>query len=326
MRHTTSGRFINQHHQLQQTEGVFRVRDVLQNHREEMQPVTQRISRSGDESLISGYLYSSDNRTVAWNLRKKIRVLCWVWCSGRDIQNQTQAIHRTWGRKCDKVLIFTDRHFAKVTTIDLSKAGVAYSTSRYIMAYRYVYKHYKDDADWFFGTFDETYVCMENLRLFLAGKDSKKPAYYGHRLILEDGSVEFVDARVGCILSQAGLELFAQNSLHKTECNQMIPAGEKQLGACFNKTGVILGNSTDSLGRSRFLSFAPSVQMQGSQSHWFLLQDQEGLKKGKESMSVYTITISGMTSFFMYGIEYYLYHVRPFGLFPVDQDLNIPDG
>ncbi|ESO99709.1 hypothetical protein LOTGIDRAFT_66572, partial [Lottia gigantea] len=250
---------------------------------------------------------------IADKLESTIRIVCWVWCSGRDIYNQTVAIRKTWGRKCDKLIIFTDVQFVGIDTIDLVRADVTYSKSRYIMAYRYVYKHYKDYGDWFFGTFDETYVCMENLRLFLSQKNPREPFYYGHKLYLKDKNLEFVDARVGCVLSKDALRKLGTTGTKLKECNEMEPAGEKQLGACLNNLGVMRGNSTDVRGRTLFLSFPPALQMQGLQSDWFMEQDLEGKQQGVDSISRYAITFSGMTAFFMYGIDCYLFHMRPFG-------------
>ena len=48
-------------------------------------------------------------------------------------------------------------------------------------AFRYVYWHHFDEADWFLKADDDTYVIMENLRLFLSHYDPQKPQYAGRR-------------------------------------------------------------------------------------------------------------------------------------------------
>jgi glycoprotein-N-acetylgalactosamine 3-beta-galactosyltransferase len=49
-----------------------------------------------------------------------------------------------------------------------------------MQAFRYVYEHYKDDADWFMKVDDDTYVILENLRYFLRDYKSSDPVYFGH--------------------------------------------------------------------------------------------------------------------------------------------------
>jgi hypothetical protein len=47
-----------------------------------------------------------------------------------------------------------------------------------MQAFRYVYEHYKDDADWFMKADDDTYVILENLRYFLRDYKSSDPVYF----------------------------------------------------------------------------------------------------------------------------------------------------
>ena len=47
---------------------------------------------------------------------------------------------------------------------------------------KYVWKHHRNDADWFLKADDDTYVVMENLKNFLAQYNTTKPYYFGCRL------------------------------------------------------------------------------------------------------------------------------------------------
>lgn len=58
--------------------------------------------------------------------------------------------------------------------------GRGHLTAKTMHAYKYVYDHHFNDADWFMKADDDTFVIVENLRHFLSDKDPNEPVYHGH--------------------------------------------------------------------------------------------------------------------------------------------------
>ena len=46
-------------------------------------------------------------------------------------------------------------------------------------AFKYIWEHHRDDADWFFRADDDSYVFTDNLRTFLQRHDPRQPHYLG---------------------------------------------------------------------------------------------------------------------------------------------------
>jgi hypothetical protein len=86
-----------------------------------------------------------------------------------------------------------------------------------MQAFRYVYEHHKDDADWFMKADDDTYVILENLRYFLRDYKSSDPVYFGHhfKTIVKQG---YYSGGAGYVLSKEALTRFANKGRNSKIC------------------------------------------------------------------------------------------------------------
>ncbi|KAK7500814.1 hypothetical protein BaRGS_00008058 [Batillaria attramentaria] len=265
-----------------------------------------------------------DDDTVARELAKKHRVLCWVMTSPDNLDKKTVHVRNTWGKRCNKLLFMSSEWNSTFPTIGLNVSeGRQHLTAKTMQAFRYVYENHLDDADWFMKADDDTYVIVENLRYFLSSYNTEEPIYFGHTFKALVKPQGYTSGGAGYVLSKEAVRRLATRGNNASLCRQDGGAEDAETGKCLQKLGVKLLPSTDRLGRSRFHCFGPEAHLQGSYPKWFLSYDANGARKGMENISDYAVTFHYMGPSRIYALEYFVYHLRPYGIISKTQTLNL---
>ncbi|ESO11535.1 hypothetical protein HELRODRAFT_108821 [Helobdella robusta] len=279
--------------------------------------------KGGVVKFEDGSHHSHDDTSVADKLKEKIKVLCWVMTSPDN--HATKAVHilATWGKRCNKILFSTesnkDPNGLPLLVINTT-SGRDHLTAKTMQTFDYLYRHHLNEFDWFLKADDDTYVVVENLRYFLSSQDPTEAIYFGHHfhMYMKQG---YFSGGAGYTLSRAALKRFGERSSYV--CKDDRGAEDVEIGLCMQSVGVATGDSRDALGRSRFHCFNPETHIQGSFPDWYYAYDKYGSKKGIETMSDYSISFHYIPVDQIYAFEFFLYHLRPYGIMSGLQELNI---
>ena len=105
----------------------------------------------GTRKLRLWYCVRCDDSTVADTLRRDVRVLCWVLTNPGNHVSRAIHIEATWGRRCNVLLFVTEKDdLAALSVIRVDGAsGYQHLTAKTMTAFDHVYKHYRNEADWF---------------------------------------------------------------------------------------------------------------------------------------------------------------------------------
>lgn len=297
---------------MQATSSAEDLHDNLDNSIKNVKPV-----------MVDDSHFHHDNNSVAKDLEKQIRVLCWIMTGPQNLDKKAIHVKKTWAKRCNTLIFFSSKTNNTFPTIGLNiSEGREHLTGKTMQAFRYVYEHYKDEADWFMKADDDTYVILENLRYFLTGYKPSDPVYFGHhfKTIVKQG---YYSGGAGYVLSKEALSRLATKGKNPKVCRQDGGAEDAELGRCMENLGVKTVNSTDALGRSRFHCFDPETHLFGGYPNWYYQYDANGAKKGTESISDYAISFHYVPPQKMYALEFYIYHLRPYGIESGHQHLNI---
>ena len=136
-------------------------------------------------------------------------------------------------------------------------------TEKALLTFEYIYDNLMEEFDWFVRANDDTYIIMENLKLFLANKCPDEKIIYGkilkhlnngEKYNAGDNSKGFLQGGSGFLISRESLRLFVESMRKDPDFCVMI-AGEledQEISNCFRKIDVYPGETRDELGRERF--------------------------------------------------------------------------
>ncbi|XP_025831894.1 glycoprotein-N-acetylgalactosamine 3-beta-galactosyltransferase 1-like isoform X2 [Agrilus planipennis] len=276
--------------------------------------------------------HNMEDTSVADNLTRKVRVLCWVMTQPKNHQKKARHVKNTWGKRCNILLFMSTAEDESLPAIALSvKEERDFLWAKTKEAFKYIYKHYLDKADWFLKADDDTFVILENLRYMLKPYNTSDPIYFGCRFkqFVKQG---YMSGGAGYVLSREAVKRFIEMGLHNaTHCYRGDRGSEDvELGKCMEAVHVKAGDSRDSHGRGRFFPFVPEHHLipgHVSKEFWYWKYIYYDSKEGMECCSDNAVSFHYVSPNQMYVLEYLIYHLRPYGItYHVTLSSSHPDG
>ncbi|XP_062135294.1 uncharacterized protein LOC133845001 isoform X1 [Drosophila sulfurigaster albostrigata] len=259
--------------------------------------------------------------SVARELYKEVRIICMVLTYPHMYEKVARTIRQTWGRRCNKLIIFSSRNQTNlegVHTVALNVSeGYSLLWGKTKAAFRHVYRHHRNEADWFFKADDDTYAIIDNMRYMLHSHHKEEPIYFGCHFH-PNKDENYMSGGAGYVLSREALRRLIEHGLHSSGCNRQQSGTEDfEMGVCLKYCGIAPADSRDSYGRHRFMPLSLEHIMIPGRLHfdfWLYHYLNYKLNKGLECCSTYAITIHYVMHYQMYLFDFLLYNMRPYGI------------
>ncbi|XP_030372216.1 glycoprotein-N-acetylgalactosamine 3-beta-galactosyltransferase 1 [Scaptodrosophila lebanonensis] len=266
----------------------------------------------------------TETTQLSVKLFNETRILCFVLTMPKNHKKKAAKVKATWGRRCNKLLFMSTVADEALGIVRLDvEEGRENLYLKVKASLEYIYERYLDDYDWFLKADDDTYVIMENLRMFLYPYDAEAAVYFGckfHPYVTQG----YMSGGAGYVLSRDALRrynLFARNNTKFCRANGK--SEDKEIGRCLQNVGVVAGDSRDEQGRERFLPFSPRHLMPQMVHSWldkFLFYMPNRTDCCADTAISFHYTKD--QDYFMY--EYALYHLKVFGIHSDVTDLRLP--
>lgn len=253
---------------------------------------------------------------IATALAKKIRVLCWTFTSQDRLQSHARAVKETWGKRCTVLIFMSNEDDKEFGAINLASQGTVMNSvwGRTRAAWKYIHKNHLEDADWFLKANEDSYVIMENLRLFLSFHNPADPKYFGRWYKTSGG---YNTESTAYVFSKATLRTFATALNNPMKCRKESTLDDSNVGKCLAAFDVHPSDTRDAQGREKFHPFAPEYHVVPNSikwNHWIHGSNKHPVFSGLKCCSQNSISFDGLGFNTLYILEYLVYHLKPYGL------------
>ncbi|XP_039443569.1 glycoprotein-N-acetylgalactosamine 3-beta-galactosyltransferase 1-like isoform X2 [Culex pipiens pallens] len=255
------------------------------------------------------------------NLSEAVRVLCWVMTTPANHASKAVHVKRTWGRRCNKLLLMSSAEDKELGTIALpvgeGREGL-WNKSR--EAFRYAYEHHLEEYDWFLKADDDTYVILENLRYFLYPFSPEFPIYFGSKFRYPEYVKQgYFSGGAGYVLSREALKRFVEQALQGSKnCTTAFDTEDLEMGRCMESVNVTAGDSRDLLGRKRFLPLEPMFHLTTNPADdpnfWYNYYSFYEPFYGDNCCSDLAISFHYIPGQQMHVMDYLIYGLHPYGV------------
>ena len=161
-----------------------------------------------------------------------------------------------------------------------------------------------------------SYVILENLRYMLSQYNPKIALYFGHRYAARQVEAGHM-AGGGYILSkQALIKLVKNLESNKKECRSTDGAEDLEMGRCLAHSAIFV-DCRDELHQKRFFPIGVKEHMKKTvkPDFWYTKSQYYHVQQGNTSCcSDTSVEFHYIKPHEMYVLEYFIYHVHPFGL------------
>lgn len=245
------------------------------------------------------------------------RVLCYV-LTGPTTHKSALNVRDTWGRRCDAMVFFSTKEDAELQPEILKvQEGYGFLWAKAKAALEHLHRRYPD-YDWYMKADDDTFVIVENLRLFLKDLQPQEPAYYGvkFRQHVKQG---YMSGGGGYVLSREAVRRFVTEALtmkDQAKCaNEAVRGAEDLLlGQCLESVGVRAGDSLDAGGKPRFFSHNPLSLFYKAplvnRLHWYWRYIWHKHDVGPDCCSPHLISFHDVDARMMWTLEVLLYRIH----------------
>lgn len=257
---------------------------------------------------------TSFNTSIADKLYKDVRILCWILTSPSSIKLKGQAVKDTWGRRCNKLIFMSSEADPAYPSVNLGvPEGRDNLWGKTRAAFKYVYKHHLNDADWFFKADDDTFAVIENMRYFLSKLNPDEPHYLGRWFTPFDG---YNSGGGGYVLSKKALRQFVRATNNPWKCPEKFFAEDVAMGKCLGIYDIHPGDTRDKIGRQTFHPYAIEYHMVPGyigEKDWLHSYDKYPVETGPKCCSDHSISYHYVNRESMYVYDYFIHHLYPYG-------------
>lgn len=102
-------------------------------------------------------VHKHEDTSAQRELYDNVRVLCWIMTGPKNHKTKARHVLNTWGKRCNKLLIMSSKHDDELEVVALPvEEGRNSLWAKTKEAFKYVYEHHIDEADWFLKADDDT--------------------------------------------------------------------------------------------------------------------------------------------------------------------------
>jgi glycoprotein-N-acetylgalactosamine 3-beta-galactosyltransferase len=215
------------------------------------------------------------------------RIFCIILTQPKNLLEKAKNIFNSWANKCDEhlfvsVVIITKNNLTSQSSLEYTTTfgmrvlqpfghyNESYNelTDKVYLTIKDVYKRYNIyNYDWFLKADDDTFILMDNLRLFLNDKNANQPITYGFNFkdMVEEG---YHSGGAGYLLSRNAFRRLGSKLNRNYDFCPNSGIEDIDVAKCLRQLKVHLGNSTDSKGRERFHPLSIYNHYQGYFPDW----------------------------------------------------------